>query len=136
YNGVDKSKFFQKKSLKHSGIFHIGCVANFSSIKDQITLIKATEILINQSNPNIKVTFVGTGPTRGKCEEYIYKNNLSKFFNFIDSIPHRQLNDFYNEIDLFVLPSYYEALGCVYLEAYSTGTPFVGVYDQGIEELI
>ena len=46
------------------------------------------------------------------------------------------MNNFYNSIDLFVLPSYYEALGCVYLESWATHTPFVGVEGQGISELI
>ena len=36
---------------------------------------------------------------------------------------------------MFVLPSYYEALGCVYLEAWATQTPFIGVRSQGISEL-
>ena len=46
------------------------------------------------------------------------------------------MNDFYNSIDLFVLPSYYEALGCVYLESWATNTPFIGIEGQGISELI
>ncbi len=46
------------------------------------------------------------------------------------------MNIFYNEIDLFVLPSYYEALGCVYLESWATNTVFIAVDGQGISELI
>ena len=34
------------------------------------------------------------------------------------------------------MPSYYEAFGCVYTEAYACGVPFIGVAGQGIEELI
>ena len=45
------------------------------------------------------------------------------------------MNIFYNEIDLFVLPSYYEALGCVYLESWATNTPFIGIENQGINEI-
>ena len=36
YNGVDTSKFFEKKTAKND-IFTIGCVANFWKIKDQLT---------------------------------------------------------------------------------------------------
>ena len=49
---------------------------------------------------------------------------------------HRELNDFYNSLDLFVLPSYWEAFGCVYTEAYACGVPFIAVKGQGISELI
>ena len=34
------------------------------------------------------------------------------------------------------MPSYYEALGCVYLEAMACKVPVVGCKGQGIEELI
>ena len=43
---------------------------------------------------------------------------------------------FYNTLDLFVLPSKYEAFGCVYLEALACGVPFIGVEGQGIEDIV
>jgi hypothetical protein len=37
---------------------------------------------------------------------------------------------------LFALPSRYEGLGCVYLEAMSTGKPAIACRGQGIDEII
>ena len=79
---------------------------------------------------------IGSGPTLKSCKKYVVENNLSKYIIFEMEIAHEKLNDFYNSIDLFVLPSYYEALGCVYLESWATNTPFVGIEGQGISELI
>ncbi len=37
---------------------------------------------------------------------------------------------------VFALPSHYEGLGCVYLEAMSAGKPVIACRGQGIEEII
>ena len=134
YNGVDTSKFFEKKTAKND-IFTIGCVANFWKIKDHITLIKSTQKIFEDGN-KIKLRLIGSGPTLKSCKKYVFENNLSKYILFENEIVHEKLNDFYNSIDLFVLPSYFEALGCVYLESWATNTPFIGIEGQGISELI
>ena len=134
YNGVDTSKFFEKETAKND-VFTIGCVANFWKIKDHITLIMSIQRILEEGN-NIKLRLIGSGPTLPSCKKYVVENNLSKYIIFEKEIAHEKLNDFYNSIDLFVLPSYFEALGCVYLESWSTNTPFVGINNQGISELI
>jgi len=134
YNGVDTSKFYPRKGDKNK-TFTIGCVANFWEIKDQITLIKSTQKILEDGN-KIKLRMIGSGPTLKSCKKYVFENNLTKYILFENEIIHEKLNDFYNSIDLFVLPSYYEALGCVYLESWATNTPFIGIEDQGISELI
>ena len=134
YNGVDRSKFF-KKEIKENDIFTVGCIANFWKIKDHITLIKSIQRIF-ENGSKIKLRLIGSGPTLKSCKKYVIKNNLSKCIVFENEIAHEKLNDFYNSIDLFVLPSYYEALGCVYLESWATNTPFIGIEGQGISELI
>ena len=62
--------------------------------------------------------------------------NLSSYISFEKERPHALINDFYNEIDLFVLPSYYEASACVLMEAWATETPILSIKEQGISELI
>ena len=134
YNGVDTSKFFEKETAKNV-VFTIGCVANFWKIKDHITLIMSIQRILEEGN-KIKLRLIGSGPTLPSCKKYVVENNLSKYIIFEKEIAHEKLNDFYNSIDLFVLPSYFEALGCVYLESWSTNTPFIGISNQGISELI
>ena len=133
YNGIDHTKFYPLG--KKSNSFKIGCVANFWKLKDQITLIKALEVLAKNNITDWQCEFVGTGPTKQKCLDYVKSNNIPNIL-FTNKISHNDLNRFYNEIDIFVLPSYYEALGCVYLESWATNTPFLAVRNQGIEELL
>ena len=134
YNGVDTSKFYPKK-IDENNIFTIGCVANFWEIKDQITLIKSVQLLKEQGK-EILLRLIGTGPTLQMSKNFVSGNNLSENIVFEKEIKHEELNLFFNEIDVFILPSYYEALGCVYMESWATNTPFIAVKGQGITELI
>tara|TARA_B100001093_G_scaffold464884_1_gene482158 strand:- start:42340 stop:43485 length:1146 start_codon:yes stop_codon:yes gene_type:complete len=134
YNGVDTTKFYELE-VEENKQYTIGCVANFWELKDHICLIKAVEYLYNK-NVHLYLRFIGSGPTFSACYNYVVKNNLTNIISFESEMPHENLNLFYNEIDLFVLPSYYEALGCVYLESWATNTPFVAIKGQGISELV
>tara|TARA_B110000908_G_scaffold165318_1_gene214599 strand:- start:267 stop:1403 length:1137 start_codon:yes stop_codon:yes gene_type:complete len=134
YNGVDTSKFFPIEK-ENNEFYTIGCIANFWKIKDHITLIRAVEQLV-RSGKRIKLMLIGSGLTFAFCKSYVIKNSLTDNIIFLSEKEHSKLNDFYNSIDLFVMPSYYEALGCVYLEAWATNTPFIGVESQGISEIV
>lgn len=137
YNGVDMSMFYPMDGGKKTDdIFRIGCVANFWELKDQITLIKSVEMLVKSGIKNIKVSFVGTGYTRESCEQYVKENDLDHFFEFKNEVDHSKLNAYYNTLDLFVLPSYWDSFGCVYTEAYACGVPFMTARGTGITELI
>ena len=134
-NGVDTSKFYvdSLKKTKNSK-FIIGCVANFWELKDHITLLKAVKILNDEGVKNIHLKLVGNGETFKQCFEYAKNNNID--CEFVDEIKHSELRTYYNQLDLFVLPSKYEAFGCVYLEALACGVPFIGVKNQGIEDVV
>ncbi|SHL15492.1 glycosyltransferase family 4 protein [Flavobacterium xanthum] len=136
YNGVDESKFHPVIGIKDPNYFTIGCIANFWPLKDQLTLIKAVELLVNKGFQNLRITFIGSGSTLQSCKDYVKDNGLNNYIEFLAEINHVKLKNYYNKLDLFVLPSYYEAFGCVYTEAYACGVPFIAVKGQGIGELI
>lgn len=137
YNGVDSNKFYKITRYKEDNEFTIGCIGNFTKIKDQITLIKAIKLLIiDKGYTDIKLKLIGSGYEMSKCIDYVNKNNLERFIHFYEEVNHRKLLDFYNTLDLFILPSYYEGLGCVYLEANACGVPFIACKFQGIGDFI
>lgn len=136
YNGVDTKKFYPITGAKDSNYFTIGCIGNFWPLKDQITLLKALKILIEKGMTKIRCKFIGSGVTLEDCQLFVIQNQLTKYVTFQSEVPHQELNNFYNTLNLFVLPSYHEAFGCVYTEAYACGVPFIAVEGQGIAELI
>jgi glycosyltransferase involved in cell wall biosynthesis len=136
YNGVDRTKFYNTNTAKNNEKYTIGCIANFWEIKDHISLIKAIDLIVLEGITNIELKLIGSGEKLDLCKQFVVDHNLSSYILFEKERPHTLINDFYNEIDLFVVPSYYEALGCVFLEAWATDTPILSIKEQGIAELI
>lgn len=137
YNGVDTSMFHEISGLKKKSLFKIGCVSNFNELKGQMTLIRAVEILVKtMPKANVLVSFIGSGETKELCRDYIETHGLSKYFVFEKEVTHDQLPSYYNSLNLFVLPSFFEGFGCVYTEAAACGVPFMGCYQQGYSEYI
>ena len=136
YNGVDRNKFYNTNSVKNHDKYLVGSIANFWPIKDHISLIKAIELLVLDGLTDIQLKLIGTGEKLQFCKNYVKNQNLSAFVFFEKERPHTLINSFYNEIDLFVLSSYYEASACVLMEAWATETPILSIENQGISELI
>ena len=136
YNGVDRTKFYNMNRSRENSSYIIGCAANFWTIKDHINLIKAIELLVGEGMDDIYLRLIGSGETLHYCKQYVDKNNLEDYICFELERPHEYMNQFYNEIDLFVLPSYFEAQGCVLMEAWATDTPTISIKGQGFSELI
>ena len=136
YNGVDLSKF-KKDSLYRHEIFTIGCIGNFVDWKNQITLLQALDVLKKEYKvSDFKMLFIGSGPELKNCKQYTDKNDLQNNVVFYQEVDHTKLNYFYNQLDLFCLPSYFEGFGCVYTEAAACGVPFILTNHQGASEYI
>ena len=137
HNGVDCTVFKPDTSFhKDPNIFTIGCVAVFRDLKDQLTLLRAVN-RIREKIRGVRVKLVGvhhSGTMLEDCKKYILENKLS--VTIIPSMDHKDLPEFYRSLDLFVLPSYFEGFGCVFTEAWSSGTPFITCVGQGMDDLI
>ena len=133
YNGIDATMFKPGPRKMHTG-FVIGCIGNFTPLKNHITLLRAVAILQKQGLVDISVIMIGSGEELLHCKEYARANSIH--VEFRDEVEHKELEEFYHSIDLFVLPSLFEGLGCVFLEAIACGTPFLACEGQAIEELM
>lgn len=136
HNGVNQAVFKPSTAQKDNAKFTIGCVAVFRELKDQITLLRAVNLLRGQI-PEIQVKLVGvhhSGTMFEDCKRFISENNLP--VEIIPSLEHEALPAFYQSLDLFVLPSYFEGFGCVFTEAWCCGTPFITCEGQAMDDLI
>lgn len=136
YNGVDTTKFYPIEGLRDTSVFKIGCIGNFQHLKGQITLIKAVESLLNKGYRQLRLSFIGSGPLLEECRWYVSENGLADYVQFEEEVHHKELLTFYNTLDLFVLPTFYEGFGCVFTEAYACDVPFMLCEHQGASEYI
>lgn len=125
YNGVDLTKFYKYKT-QHENDLVIGCIANFIPLKGQKDLINAFYGFVSQNKKiKAKLKLVGSGPTKAECENLCQQLGINNMVDFCPEVKHVELINFYNSLDLFVLPSHFDGFGCVCLEAYACGVPFM-----------
>ena len=118
YNPLNKKEIITKSKIKPKIKFskkkiNFINVGRFTDQKDQITLLKAINLLRGKINFNLLI--VGYGKQRNLLLKYINENNLQKK---VKIVPY-QTNP-YNLIkssDIFILTSLYEGLPNVLLEA-------------------
>lgn len=135
YNGYNPDKFYSGFPIKiKDGIFKIICVGNLIPIKGIEYLIDALKE-VKEKGYKFQCDIFGRGILQenleNKCKEYHLDEVIFQGYQKPEIIAEAMRNS-----DLFVLPSYYEALGCVYLEAMASGIPIIACESQGISELI
>ena len=142
YNGIDTKVFSRREGQLERACFTIGCVANFLKSKDQMTLLKAIDVLVNQKRityldgRRLHVRLVGSGPMLNDCKAYVADKNLSDFVSFEKEVEHLSLPAFYRSLDLFVLPTWQEGFCCAMIEAAGCGVPVMSCRGVSIEEVI
>ncbi len=77
-------------------------------------LVEAAIIL---KDLDIKFTVVGDGSLVSNLKKRIHKEGLEHKFEIIGAVPHNRIKEFYDNTDIFVLPSYTEGASVALLEA-------------------
>lgn len=119
-----KSKRKEKRAeLKiNENTFVIGNIGRFVEQKNHEYLIDIFNEVHNKYENSILV-LVGQGPLIGKIKAKVEKYKLEKFVFFLGQ--RLDVNELYQAFDIFVLPSLYEGLGMVLIEAQISGLPCV-----------
>lgn len=109
-------------------------VGNFShgTIKGLDILIKATN-LIYENYPNFSLNIIGEGDPKPFYDLLIYKEIKDKI-NFWGSIS--DVTKYYENSDVFVLPSRSEGMSNSLLEAMAFGIPSVATSVSGVDDII
>jgi glycosyltransferase involved in cell wall biosynthesis len=134
YNSVDPLRFTPAPSASPDPPIILS-VGNLIPIKGHELLVRAASSLASEF-PALQWEIIGEGPERHRLQAMANELNVSDRIHFLGRQSRAKVADALQRCKLFVLASHYEALGCVYLEAMSSGKPVIGCRDQGIAEII
>ena len=101
--------------------------------KDPLLLLNATS-QIAADRPKLHVLFVGDGPLRGEIEESARNLDLESRVHLTGWRP--EIPQFLKAASLFVLPSRWEGMPNVVLEAAAAGVPVIATETEGVCEII
>ncbi len=131
-NGLPTRNFlaFQKQGIAAKGTAVGGTIGRLEPQKGQATLIKAGEMIKDQA---FRLLIAGEGRLRGSLTQQIKAAGLEGKIELVGPV---QAPAFLNSLDFFVLPSLWEGLGIVLLEAGLIGLPIIASAIDGIKEVL
>ena len=141
YNGIDTTAFrpvsntylYRKNIGYNKEHILIGSVCRLVKGKGLDFLIESIALL-KQRGVNAILLIAGDGPYKETLIDYCKDLNVwsnVRFFGYIHNI-----QDFYNALDIFVLPTLSEGLGISILEAMAAGKPVIATRVGGVPEIV
>ncbi len=136
YNGIDLHKFNHTRKRPKSDKFIIGYAGRINYNKGIIILLAAFNELIKKY-PNLLLKIAGQDESGylKKVENYIKENKMEnnvEYCGYIDD-----MSSFYNEIDVYILPTIVqEAFGLVLCEAMYSKVPVITTDSGAQKEII
>ena len=133
YNGTDSEFFAPMRNGRERPTILI--VGNLLAGKGHELVLRALARL-NQSHPDLQCKIIGEGADRDRFARLAQNLDISGRVHFLGRRSRTEVAEAMRNCTVFVLPSRYEGLGCVYLEAMACGKPAIACHGQGIEEII
>jgi len=132
YNGIDLN-IFKKESentINEKDVYILGALGRLTEQKGFETLIKAVS---KTNNKNYLVNIAGVGELETVFKKQIINLGLENKIKLLGLVDSRK---FFNEIDFFIFPSYWEGLGLAVLEAAASKKPIIASRIDGVKEII
>jgi glycosyltransferase involved in cell wall biosynthesis len=132
YNGIAVPNI-QKSERKNNTKKIVGFVGHITEQKGVKTLLKAAQI-VKKELPNVEFVLVGDGPEKKHLEKLAKTLGIEDTAHFIGHLEHpvEEMKKF----DVLVIPSLWEGVPNVILEAMSCKVPVVASKVGGVPELV
>jgi glycosyltransferase involved in cell wall biosynthesis len=134
-DGIDTQEFFPDYSKRKSNKFTIICVSDITPNNGIRFLIQAFNVLIKRYDFLLMV-IVGDGNERTSLENLVLGLGLNEKILFTGSVLYEKVLLYYQEADIFVLPSLDENIKSTILEALACGLPLIATNTKWSREFI
>ena len=131
-NGVDLSLVPNDEKRKPRSVISVG------TLKARKCMDRTLEAFARLADeyPDATLTIVGIGEMEEQLRVRIEQLGLQSRITLTGGLPHEEVLRWMAQSDLFVLPSWGEGYGIVYIEAMAAGCIAVGAKDEGIADTI
>jgi glycosyltransferase involved in cell wall biosynthesis len=133
-NPVDTSLFLPAARVPSNEI-RLLSVGNLTAIKGHRILIDALA-RISDTHPAVHLDLVGDGELRADLERQAREQGVASQVRFHGRVERARVAEMMRASDVLVLPSLWENLPCVLLEAMSSGLPVVATRVGGTGEIV
>ena len=123
--GIDTDIVHKIKIKKENDILRLLIVARMIPFKRYGDLLKAVKYLKDNSKLKFKLSIRGDGPLEETIKERIRELKIQDKIEFIEKTPYNKMNEVFCKHDIFILPSFNEAIGMVVPEAMACGLPVI-----------
>ncbi|NGT64004.1 glycosyltransferase family 1 protein [Clostridium perfringens] len=118
----DVRKTLRKELKVNEKDFLIGHVGRFMEVKNHIFLLEILKDMVKE-NDNVKLIFVGDGELFNDIKKCSSEMGIEDYIIFVGA--KNDTSPYYQAMDIFVLPSLYEGIPVVAMEAQCSGIPCV-----------
>lgn len=132
-NFVENGLLDSSSTRNFNEILFVGRLSKEKGIDDLIQAFSNLRLLI----PQLVLTIVGEGPEKKYILNLVEKLNLTKHVNIVGNVKRENLNNYYHNSTVVVIPSrWVENCPMVALESITHGKPLIVPYAGGLKDMI
>lgn len=135
YNALPGYIQITDKKRENKDIVTIGVVSRLEHIKGMDLVVPAFA-KVYEKNKNIRLLVVGDGSLRHQMEEDASRSHLCKIIEFAGMQQQRDLQSYYDKIDVLLMPSRSEGFGLTAIEGMARGCVLVASNTGGLPEVV
>lgn len=113
-----------------------GVAKNLHPVYGLDILFKAFAELEHIAPRKARIRIAGDGPERGYLQKLASRLEIAQYIEWVGDIPNQKVAEFYQELDVVVVPSRRESFGVTAVEGSACGKPIIASQVGGLSEVV